>query len=250
MKRNIFITGTTSGMGRDLAIIFAKQEKANLGISGRNVEKLEELKKELVNLGSDVEIYQLDVRDSGQFKNSLDNFIAKFGTIDVIVNNAGLGEIKSLSDQSEEEINTQIDTNIKGVVWGSKYASEYMKKQKSGLIINTASVAAFFGLKNWTIYCATKYAVYGFSDALRRELAQFNIKVTTIHPGPVRTNFFVNAESSIDMSTSISSEEAAKQIYYASVHKPKRVIMPAAFVVIEILKKYIPFLEDLMLRLV
>ncbi|PKR49747.1 SDR family oxidoreductase [Thalassospira marina] len=195
----VVITGASSGLGeataRDLA---AKGAKLVLG--ARRIDRMQALASEL-GLDGDCAV-KTDVTDHKQVQALVDHAIAKYGRIDVIVNNAGLMPQSLLEKQRIDEWDRMIDVNIKGVLYGISAVLPQMKKQKSGHIINVSSVAGHRVRPGSTVYAATKYAVRTISEGLRQEVKAYNIRSTIISPGAVDT----------ELPASVTEADTAKAI--------------------------------------
>ncbi len=179
-RKVIIITGASSGIGFSTAEYLAKQGHMVYG-AARRVEKMEPLRK------SGVTPLKMDVTDEVSVREAIAEVIKQEGRIDVLVNNAGYGSYGAIEDVSLEEARQQFEVNVFGLAAITKEVLPYMRKQKSGRIINVSSmggrVTTYFGA--W--YHATKYAVEAFSDALRMEAGEFGIKVSLIEPGGIKT---------------------------------------------------------------
>ncbi|MEI6887320.1 MAG: SDR family oxidoreductase [bacterium] len=243
-KPTILITGASSGIGKGISLKYAKEEKANLVITARNVEKLNELKTELESLGSKVLVVQTDVTKSEDLKNCVAKTIETFGRIDVLINNAGMGYTANIWELTDDQINQMIDTDIKGTILMAKYVSEVMVKQKSGHIVNMSSVAGYFGTPKWSVYSAAKYAVRGFSRAIRYELQEYGVSVTSIHPGPIQTEFFDRGKIEINQKTLMPLDEFINEMYKAIKKKKVRAIIPFSFAVMQFIMRIFPFTKD------
>ncbi|MBI1184461.1 SDR family NAD(P)-dependent oxidoreductase [bacterium] len=136
------------------------------------------------------------------------------GRIDGLVNNAGLGYFGYLESQPMHEITTMISTNLLGVIYATRSLLPQMKAQKSGHIINISSIAGIEGYQQVSVYCATKFAITGYSDALYKELRDFGIKVTCVHPGSTQTNFFDNVQSIDAHNNMLQPEEVAANLCF------------------------------------
>jgi len=184
MSKTVLITGCSSGIGKTVAAWF--QAKGwNVAATMRSPEKETEL-IELENL----KCIRLDVQDEETIKKAIDETIASFGGIDVIVNNAGYGIIGPFEAASNEQIYRQFDTNLFGVMNVTRAILPYFRDKRDGIIINIASAG---GRMTWplnTLYHATKWGLEGFSEGLQYELRPFNIKVKIIEPGAIKTDFF------------------------------------------------------------
>ncbi|MFV0560255.1 MAG: oxidoreductase [Enterococcus sp.] len=184
----ILITGASSGIGYETAKNLTKGGHRVYG-AARRMDKLETLK----NIGV-MPIY-LDITNQGSCEQVIETIIKNEGTIDILVNNAGYGSYGAIEDVSLTEAQRQFDVNLFGIARLTKLVLPYMRKQKSGRIINVSSmggrVTTYFGA--W--YHATKYALEAFSDALRMETKPFGVDVSLIEPGGIKTNWgFVAAD--------------------------------------------------------
>ena len=185
------VTGASRGIGRAIAIGFAK-DGAKVALFGRDSEKLEETKRLVEKVGSEAIIFTGDVADESFVTSSVDEVVSKFGRVDHLVNNAGTAVFKKLVDSSLDEFKSQIDANLIGVYNFSKAVAKKLIEQKSGSIINIASLAGKNGFANGTMYTATKHAVLGFTKSLMMELREYNIRVASICPGSVRTDLIMD----------------------------------------------------------
>lgn len=180
----VVITGASSGLGEAAARRLAK-DGAKLVLGARRIDRLQALAKEL-SLGEDA-VVQTDVADCAQVKALVDHAVRQNGRVDVLINNAGLMPSSMLERLHIEEWDRMIDVNIKGVLYGIAAVLPYMKEQKSGHIINVASVAGHKVGPGGAVYSATKHAVRALSEGLRQEVKPYNIRTTIISPGAVAT---------------------------------------------------------------
>ncbi|MET0091161.1 MAG: SDR family oxidoreductase [Candidatus Thiodiazotropha sp.] len=182
----IVITGASSGMGeataRDLA---AKGAKVVLG--ARRAERLDALVREITDAGGEAIAVATDVTQLEQVRRLVDTANETYGRVDVIFNNAGLMPLSPLESLRIDEWDQMIDVNMKGTLYGIAAALPYMKAQKSGHVINVSSVYGHKVVATGAVYCATKHAVRAISEGFRQEVKDYNIRVTTISPGAVRT---------------------------------------------------------------
>ncbi|KQS36196.1 SDR family oxidoreductase [Pedobacter sp. Leaf194] len=191
MNKTILITGSSSGIGKAAAKHFAGQ--------GWNViATMREL-----NEDSELETYEnilrtkLDVQDQQTVSSSFKEGIARFGSIDLLLNNAGYGEFGLFEASTQEDIHTQFDVNVFGVMRTIREVLPHFRERGSGMIINVSSGAGRFTLPLISLYAASKFALEGFSEALYFELSALNIKLKIIEPGGASTNFSnVTAEKS------------------------------------------------------
>lgn len=134
--------------------------------------------------------------------------------VDALINNAGLGYFGYLEEQPMTEIQTMVETNLMGTIYATRSVLPSMKSKGSGHIINLSSTAGIEGYQQVSVYCATKYAITGFSDALYKELKDLGIKVTCVHPGATRTNFFDNVEGITPHDNMLDPREVAGQLIF------------------------------------
>lgn len=183
--RTVCITGAGRGLGKALAEAFSAQG-ANLVLGARTTPEIDELASQL----GDALAVQTDVRSALDCQRLVEAAIAEFGRLDVMVNNAGVAIYGPLEAMTENDVDLMVDTNLKGVIHGSVAAYKVMMQQRSGLIVNVSSIAGKLHLPNEAVYCATKWAVAGFTGTLRLEAAAHDVKVTCIHPGGIDTPFW------------------------------------------------------------
>lgn len=189
--KTIFITGATSGIGEGCARKFAAMG-SNLILNGRNTEKLESLKKELIAQGVEVLTLPFDVRDRKAMQQAVDSLQGQWKHVDVLINNAGLviGMDKE-HEGSLDEWDIVIDTNIKALLAMTRLIVPGMVERGCGHVINIGSIAGDAAYAGGSVYCATKAAVKALSDGLRIDLVDTPVRVTNIKPGMVETNFSV-----------------------------------------------------------
>jgi len=194
-KKTIFITGSSSGIGKATAQLFS-QKGWNVIATQRNPEKDTDLGKL-----PGVVLMKLDVTDELSVQQCVKEAYARFATIDVLLNNAGYGSLGVFEAATTDQIKRQIDTNVLGLMCVTRAFIPHFRQQRSGAIINVASLAGNIGFPLFSIYNCSKFAVEGFSEGLHYELAQFGVKVRIIEPGPIKTDFysrsmdFINSES-------------------------------------------------------
>ena len=228
---NVFITGATSGIGLEAAKVFA-QKGYDVILTGRNDVKLEKVKMEITEkYPVKVFTYILDVTNKENISSVVAACVKEIGTPDVLINNAGLARGLSSYDQNDEaDISEMIETNIKGVFFLTRAFLPYFVKRNSGHIVNMGSTAGLYAYAGAAIYCATKAAVKTFSDGLRIDLMESDIKVTTIQPGIVETPFSETrfhgdkkrAAAVYEGIDALQAGDIAEAIFFA-VNQPKRV---------------------------
>ncbi|CAO3622789.1 unnamed protein product [Cunninghamella echinulata] len=187
----VFITGASAGIGKACATEFARAG-SNLILTARRVERLEQIKKELLEQYKNIQVYTapLDVNDKNQIKDVVANLPATFKDVDVLVNNAGMVRgVDPLETVKEEDLDLMFSTNVKGLVLLTQAILPRMKERETGHIINLGSIASTEAYAGGSIYCATKHAVNAITNALRIELVDTPIRVSQIRPGMVNTEF-------------------------------------------------------------
>jgi short-subunit dehydrogenase len=184
MKKTVFITGASSGIGKATAHYFA-QKGWNVAATMRSPEK----ETELTN-SSNVKLFKLDVTNNESISNAISAAIQQFGTIDVLVNNAGYGADGVFEAMSDEVIENQFNTNVFGLMRVTRAIIPHMRANTSGTIVQIASMGGRITFPLFSIYHGTKFAVEGFTESLHYELKPFNIKLKLIEPGTIKTEFY------------------------------------------------------------
>jgi NAD(P)-dependent dehydrogenase (short-subunit alcohol dehydrogenase family) len=183
----VLITGALTGIGRAAAIAFAKKG-ANLVVAGRRDEAGKALVRELRAFGSEAEFINADVRKEDDVRALIDKTVARFGRLDVAVNNAGTeGEVGPITDQTAEKYAATFDTNVLGVILSMKHEVRVMQGQGSGNIINISSTYGHEGASGASIYVGSKHAVEGITKSVALEIAKSGIRVNGVAPGPTDT---------------------------------------------------------------
>jgi len=240
----VVITGASSGIGEASAVEFAKRQ-SSVVLVARRKENLESVAKNLAKYGNKILVCQCDVSKWQEVEQMSKTVLNKFGRIDILVNNAGFAIYGPVLELKVEEIESQMETNYFGMVYCIKAFLPKMLEQKTGRIVNVASVAGSFGLPGIASYCASKFAILGFSEGLYHELKGSGVGITVVSPIMVRTNFFDHPsfKSMPKYSpTSISSKTVAKAIVKASTSPRLEIIVPSFVRVAVWLKHTIPYL--------
>lgn len=244
----IFITGATSGIG--LATVrMAVQKGARVFMVARNEEELQNIQDEMMAANFKTAYAVADVAETDQLQTAADQCLATFGTIDTWVNNAGVTVYSRLEDTTEEEAKRVFDTNFWGVVNGCKVACNILKKS-GGALINIGSVLSQVGLPIQGIYSASKHAVKGFSDALRRELLaqKAPISVTLIMPGAIDTPYTTHAESHIGEpkhTPPVYEPQVVARMILKSAERPIRQVgVGASAFIFPLMDRLMPGLQD------
>ena len=207
----IVITGASSGLG-EAAARHLSANGATLVLGARRVERIEALASELIANGGLALAIATDVTQFDQVDRLVNNAVATYGRIDVMINNAGLMPQSPLDRRKIDDWNRTIDVNIKGVLYGIGAALPFMQKQRSGHIINISSVAGHKVRAGGAVYSATKHAVRVISEGLREEVKPYDIRTTVISPGAVNS----------ELTDSITEPDVAQEMkkFYAQVALP------------------------------
>lgn len=195
------ITGSSSGFGRAIAqAVLDRGEK--VVVTARNPQHVEDIQTKYPDRALAV---QLDVTQPAQVKAAVETAIAKFGRIDVLVNNAGYGTMGALEELSDEATRRQFETNVFGALNMMRAVLPSMRQHRSGYILNLSSVGGFVSFPGAGIYCATKFALEALSEALVKEVEALGIKIIIVEPGAFRTDF--NGRSLVLADTQIADYE-------------------------------------------
>ncbi len=183
----VLVTGALAGIGRATALAFAR-EGARVVVSGRNDKAGDALVGELRALGAEAEFVRADVRAERDVQNLVDKTVARFGRLDIAVNNAGTeGTPGPITEQTAESYAGTFDTNVLGVLLSMKHELRVMQAQRSGSIVNLSSTMGHRGAPGASLYTASKHAVEGLTKSAALEGAAFDIRVNAVAPGPVET---------------------------------------------------------------
>jgi NAD(P)-dependent dehydrogenase (short-subunit alcohol dehydrogenase family) len=185
MTKTWFITGAGRGLGAEIAKTVLKAGDRVVA-TGRNRKAIADV------LGRDDEqllAVKLNVADAYQARRAVDAAVAQFGAIDVLVNNAGYGHVGFFEELTTEDAQAQFATNLNGVLNVTWAVLPVMRRARRGRIFNLSSLGGFVGAQLYSLYCASKFAIEGFSESLAKEIAPFGLYVTIVEPGPFRTDF-------------------------------------------------------------
>ena len=192
-NKTVIITGGTTGIGKATAIKFA-ENGYNVVITSRDSKKESAIKKEFQEKGFEIDFKVLDVRNEKDVENLIKETVAKYGKLDVMVNNSGISLGNAILAETEsEDLKQMLETNVMGVYYGMKYAIKEMLKTNGGAIVNLASIAGLNGLYATAQYCATKHAVVGLTKGGAIDYAQSGIRINAVAPGAIKTDILQNA---------------------------------------------------------
>jgi short-subunit dehydrogenase len=188
--RVVLVTGASSGIGALTARLLADRGAIPV-LTARSSGKLREL---AASFPGEHAVYAMDVTDNDQVQHTVTRVIARYGKLDILLNNAGYGEFVSFAEASLEHFRDMMDVNYMGVVRCAKAVLPYMTAAGQGHIVNVASLAGKIGTSKSSAYTATKHAVIGLTESLRQELRGTGIVVSSVNPGPIDTPFFERAD--------------------------------------------------------
>jgi NAD(P)-dependent dehydrogenase (short-subunit alcohol dehydrogenase family) len=191
-SKTILITGASKGFGFEIAKAALAAGDNVIATVRSNADLVREKLENSLNLF----VVIMDVSNEAQVLDAIESSIAHFGKIDVLINNAGYGMVSAIEEASDAEVRQQYNTNVFGLLNVTRAVLPYLRKQKSGHIINISSMFGFDVIAGWGLYGSTKFAVEGITKGLSIELAPLGIKVTAVEPGLFSTDF-LSAESSI-----------------------------------------------------
>ena len=191
--KNALITGGGRGLGKAVAVALAN-EGVNVGITGRNEESLKTTVAELEKLGVKAAYSVFNVEEMAQVEQGVASIASQLGGIDILINNAGVGDFGSFEDMPVETWEKVMKVNLFGVYYVAKATLPYLKQNKEGDIVNVASTAGLKGAPNMSAYCASKAAVISLSQSLMAELRKFNIRVITLTPSTIATDMSIEGK--------------------------------------------------------
>jgi short-subunit dehydrogenase len=184
----VLITGASSGIGRCLAIDFARAGAIVIGCA-RSKERLDQTANDLRALGGISKMIQCDVGDCAQVERMTAGVLNEFDRVDILINNAGIGMRMPFAKTSLDMVEQIMRTNYLGMIYCTHALLPSMMSRSAGHIVNVSSIAGLAGFMNIAAYCASKFAMNGFSESLYHEVKRYGIHVSVICPGPVRTEF-------------------------------------------------------------
>jgi len=216
------VTGASKGIGRASAIGLAAEGAAVVAVA-RSGDKLEALRGEIEAAGGRCAPVVGDVAQKATADETLDVTLGRFGRVDVLLNNAGIGSYADFLDFSVEDYDLVMNTNMRSTFLFTKAVVPTMKAQGSGLILQVSSQAGIRGFTREAVYCATKHAQVGFTQALRLELQPFGIKVAVICPAGVKTEFAIGHGRTPEFVASsgfLEAEDVADAVVFAATQRP------------------------------
>lgn len=247
------ITGAASGIGRATAIRLAKAGSA-LAISDVNAQGLAETAKAAAALGVKVTQHILDVADKEGMQSFAVEVQRQHGRASILINNAGVALLGTAEELSLEDYEWLLGINLFGVLYGTKCFLPLLKQQPEAYILNVSSIFGIIAPTGQSAYCAAKFAVRGFTESLRHELKDTNVRVATIHPGGIKTNIAAKAKlgaganpgDHVDVATRFDNvarttpEQAAERIVRGILRNEKRILIGADARVLAFLQRLLP----------
>jgi NADP-dependent 3-hydroxy acid dehydrogenase YdfG len=228
----IVISGASSGIGAATARLFGK-EGYRVVLAARRLERLESLADEIRSDGGQALPVATDITKLEDIRTLVETSLNHYGKIDVLFNNAGFGRLDWLENlDPRKDIEALIRVNLLGVIQLTRAALPHMIERRSGQIINMASLAGLVATPTYTVYAASKFAIRGFSDALRREVGVWGIHVSVIYPGSVETEFTEHARINRRTGTitpkalRLKAEDVAQAVLSVSQHPRRAMVIP------------------------
>ncbi len=216
------ITGASAGIGRAAALALAEQG-ANMVLTARRQERLTELEEAVQKAGGKAISIIGDATEEETAQRCVTAATETFGTLDILINNVGVGNYKNLVDTSVADYDEMVDSNVRSTFLFTRHSVPVMIKQGSGTVLMISSMAGIYGFAGEAVYCATKFAQVGFAQALDKELRPHGIKVGVICPGGVKTEFALGkgrTEQSVAKSGMLEAEDVASAIVLACTQSP------------------------------
>lgn len=216
------ITGASAGIGYAAAQALMG-EGARLVLNARREERLAQLAQEAQAAGTEAVYYVGDARKEETARHTVAAALDRFGRLDILINNVGIGIYKNLIDTSAADYDEMVDSNVRSTFLFTRYAVPHMIAQQSGTILMVSSMAGIYGFAGEAVYCMTKFAQVGFAQALDKELRPHGIKVGAICPGGVKTEFAIGTgrtEAGVAASGMLEAEDVAGAILLACTQSP------------------------------
>jgi len=216
------ITGASAGIGQASARVLMRAG-ASVVLTARRKDRLEELVSEAKQLGVKAISVAGDARDEDTAKRAVDQAKESLGRIDILIANAGVGNYKNLVDTSADEYDEMMDSNMRSTFLFARHVAPIMIEQHSGLVLMISSMAGVYGFAGEAVYCATKFAQVGFAQGLDKELRPHGIKIGTINPGGVKTEFAIGlgrTEKGVAESQMLEADDVAQAVLFACTQPP------------------------------
>lgn len=260
----VVITGAASGIGRALAVRFAREKIAGIAIVDLNEQGLAETAKIVEDMGVALSVHPVNVADLDHIKALAGQVVTRHGRVTHLINNAGVSLVGTFEQISLDDFQWLMGINFWGVVYGCKVFLPILKKEREAVIVNVSSVFGLIAPDEQSAYCSSKFALRGFTESLRHELADTSIFVACVHPGGIKTNIVRNARVGaetpeewkqqgtklFDKVAKTSADKAADVIFRGIVDKNPRILIGKDAWAISLLsrlfpKKYLKVIERL-----
>lgn len=219
-KQVAVVTGAGRGIGRAIAVEFGKLG-ARVAVAARSRTELEETAKVI---GAAASVIPTDVRKKEELQRLFEHVAAALGPVDILVNAAGLGIFGPVVDFKDEDFESLIETNLRGIFLGCRFVLPSMIERKTGHIINIASIAGKVGSANRAVYCASKFGVVGFTESLAEEVRQYGIRATMICPGSTDTKFSPENKTGKSREKMLRPEDVAHAVRMIVTQEPNSFI--------------------------
>ena len=253
--RTAVVTGAGSGIGRATSILLA-QKGCRLAIADINADGLAETARLVREHGRPVSSHVVDVSSKQRMQEFAGEVVEEHGAVHIVINNAGVAVVANFKDHSLEDFEWLMGINFWGVVYGCKFFLPHLSAAEEGHIVNISSMFGLLGIPQQTSYCASKFAVRGFSEALRIELSNSSVGVTSVHPGGIATNIVADARLAGDAQSPkeharmvrnfkkmMPPSEAAAQIVQGIERNKPRVLITRESHIADIAKRLAPALS-------
>lgn len=217
------VTGASSGIGAAVVRAFAGRG-ASVVLAARDRNGMEEVVDSCPR-GTESLVIPTDLRDESQVVRLVDQTIERFGRLDTLVNNAGFGIFKPLSELTCEQFDNIIDVNLRGAFLAMKYALPHMYERRDGTVVTVSSIAGKHGFANGSAYCASKFGLMGLMECAFHEARRFNVRVVTVTPGSVDTPFFDEAHTTPPNRELILQPEDVADTVLMAITLPRRALV-------------------------
>lgn len=207
--KSVIITGAGSGLGKELALLFAKQGLHTI-LTGRTMDKLQSVEQEIHEAGGSAQSHTVDITQTKEISKLMTQI--QNHELYGLINNAGVGHFGPFNSLSEQNIQEMFDTNTLGTIYMTQAVLPFLKEKNEGLLMNIISTAGLKGKVNESVYVASKFAVRGFTESLQKELQDTNIKVKAVYMGGMDTPFWDESDHIKDKSRLRSPKEVAAMI--------------------------------------
>lgn len=246
----VLVTGASRGIGRDVALAFAR-DGARLILAARSADRLAQVENEIRALGADALSVPTDVTSAEDVHALVEAAMNRFGRIDVLVNNAGIGKVGTVeSPQFEDDLRHTLQASAFGMIHVTRHVLPILRQQRSGTIVNMSSVMGRKAFARFGAYAIVMHAVSAFSDALRQELAGSGIHVSVIHPALTATDLLRDVDEAempppFRHMTPLSSEEVGRSVVAAVRRRTPRVVLPRTANMLLLGEAFSPRIGDL-----